>query len=162
MSFEDLPHIDEHALVVAADVGEVWRVLLGEVDRAFVRTGSGAVARLMGCAQRSADGPRPLREGSTIPGFQVSTAVPGAELVLSGRHRFSVYALTFRLDPAGPGRTRLCAVTRARFPGVTGRVYRALVIGSRGHVFVVRRFLAGVARRAERERAGGESPPALP
>jgi hypothetical protein len=70
------------------------------------------------------------------------------ELALEGSHRFSRYALILRIDDLG-GRSRLRAETRAEFPGPHGRVYRALVIGTRGHVLMVRRILGAVKRRAE-------------
>jgi hypothetical protein len=41
------------------------------------------------------------------------------------------------------------AETRAAFPGLQGRAYRALVIGTRGHVLAVRRLLRAVKARAE-------------
>lgn len=40
------------------------------------------------------------------------------------------------------------AVTLAAFPGIHGRVYRALVIGSGGHRIVVRRMLQRIAAAA--------------
>jgi hypothetical protein len=52
-------------------------------------------------------------------------------------------------------RTRLVAETRAEFPGVKGRAYRALVIDTRAHVLVVRRLLGTVAGRVERARRVG-------
>lgn len=54
----------------------------------------------------------PLAEGSVFAGFRVVAAVPGRELVLQGSHRFSTYALVFRLDELAPGRSRLRAETR--------------------------------------------------
>ena len=45
---------------------------------------------------------------------------------------------------------RLGAEIRAEFPGAAGTAYRALVIGTRGHVLVTRSFLRSVRRRAER------------
>ena len=83
-----------------------------------------------------------------MPGFAVSAAGDD-EIVLEGRHHFSTYALVFRLDPDSPGTTCLRAETRASFPGLTGGVYRALVIGTRGHVLGTRRLLESVRRRAE-------------
>ena len=71
----------------------------------------------------------------------------GRRLELVGRHRFSRYALVFTLSDDAGG-TRLAAETWAEFPGVQGRAYRAAVIGTRGHVVMVRRMLAAVARRA--------------
>ena len=76
--------------------------------------------------------------------------MPPAELALAGSHRFSDYALIFRLDPLAGGGTRVRAETRAEFPDLKGAVYRTLVIGTRMHVLVTRRILTAVKRRAER------------
>jgi hypothetical protein len=88
--------------------------------------------------------------GSTLPGFVVARAIPPVTLALEGEHRFSRYALIFRIDRLANGGSRLRAETRAEFPGTRGRLYRALVIGTRGHVLAVRRILRAVRRRAER------------
>jgi hypothetical protein len=85
--------------------------------------------------------------GSSVPGFAV-TASSEQQVVLEGRHRFSTYVWTFRLDPGGDGRTLLRAETRAAFPGLLGAVHRTLAIGSRGHALGIR-LLADVRRRAE-------------
>lgn len=144
-----LPYVDEHVTVVVAEADEVWRHLGETLERSFSRPRAAGYARLVGCADRTASGPRPLAEGSTFPGFRVAAAVPGRELVLEGRHRFSTYALIFRLDHAGPGRTRLRAETRAAFPGLAGRLYRRLAIGSGGHAAGLRRLLSAVRHRSE-------------
>jgi hypothetical protein len=91
-----------------------------------------------------------LEEGSPVVGFRVVRANRPTLLALEGEHRYSRYALTFRLEELGPGRTEVRAETHAEFPGVQGRVYRALVIGSRAHVITVRSMLRAVKRRAER------------
>ena len=150
-----LPYLDEHEIVIAADVDVVWTVLLVKVDQAFSRTPMSTYARAIGCADRESSGPRPLAEGSTIPGFHVGTAVPGAELLLEGRHRFSTYALIFRLEQVEPGRSRLRVESRADFPGTTGGIYRLLVIGSGGHVVGLRRLLSAIAHRTETVRRIG-------
>lgn len=145
-----LPYIDEHSTVIAADADAAWGSLCEAVDRSFSRPGAARYARIVGAAECEATGPRPLAEGSTVPGFHVTAAIPGRELVMEGRHRYSSYAVIFRLEPAGSGRrTRLSAESRAAFPGVPGRLYRLLVIGSGGHVVVMRRLLAAVRRRSE-------------
>jgi hypothetical protein len=149
MHSAELPYIDEHTTVIAGDVEDVWPVLVDTVDRAFSRTAATACTTIVGCADRTAAGPRPLAAGSTTPGFRVAGAVPGVELALEGRHRFSTYALTFRLENLGPGRSRLRAETRAEFPGVSGGVYRLLVIGTRGHAVGMRHLLRTVKRRTE-------------
>jgi len=149
MHSAELPFVDEHTTVIAGEPDDVWPVLVDTVDRAFSGAPLSAVAGMVGCADRTASGPRPLTEGSTTPGFRVARAVPGGVLVIEGRHRFSAYALTFRLDHLGPGRSRLRAETRATFPGVSGFVYRSLVIGTRGHAVAVRHLLSTVRHRTE-------------
>ena len=149
-SISQLPYLDEHATAIAADVDEVWPVLIETLDRGFSRAGLASYIRIVGCADGTASGPRPLTEGSTIPGFRVVAAVPGSVLVLEGRHRFSSYALIFRLEQVSAGRSRLRAESRATFPGLAGGVYRLLVIGTGGHVVVVRRLLSVIKRRSER------------
>ncbi|MGC0333263.1 hypothetical protein RKD23_006253 [Streptomyces sp. SAI-170] len=144
----DLPYVDTHTAVVDAGADVVWRALGDVLERSFPgRRRSGAL-RLLGVADRTASGPRPLAEGSTLGGFRVAAAEPPRELTLVGSHRFSSYALVFRLEEAGPARTRLRAETRARFPGPAGAVYRALVIGSGAHRAVVRRLLNSVRESA--------------
>jgi hypothetical protein len=146
----ELPKIDEHETTIAAGADVVWRILLESFDRSSSRAAFPRYARLVGCADVTASGPRPLAEGSTIPGFRVTAVVPPSELVLEGSHRFSTYAFIFRIEPVGSGQTRLRAETRASFPGWAGRAYRLLVIGTRGHVVAVRLMLSGIKRRAER------------
>jgi hypothetical protein len=147
----ELPYVDDHTTVVGADPDTVQRVVGDVLDGTFASGRSASYARLVGCVDRTASGPRPLAVGSTLPGFRVAAAAPGRELVLVGRHHFSTYALVFRLDEDGPGRTRLGAETRARFPGPLGALYRLLVIGTGGHAAGVRHLLSTVRRRAEEE-----------
>jgi hypothetical protein len=149
MRIASLPYIDEHATTVEAGADDVWRALGETLDDSFSGPGWAGYARLAGSSEHAATGPRPLAEGSTLPGFRVATAVPGRELVLVGRHRFSSYALVFRLEQAGPGRSRLRAETRAAFPGPAGGVYRSIVIRTGGHGAGMRRLLSAVRRRAE-------------
>ena len=146
---ERLPHVDEHALEIAADREATWAALLRVVEATVSAGAAPRMARVLGCADTDASGPRPLAVGSTLPGFHIAVAEAPAELALAGSHRFSDYALIFRLDDLGDGRTRLRAETRAEFPHFRGSVYRALVIGTRMHVLVTRRMLGGVKRRAE-------------
>jgi hypothetical protein len=94
----------------------------------------------------------PVVEGMTILGFRVADAKPPHLLGLEGEHRFSRYRLTFSVDDLGGGRARVRAETRANFPGMFGKLYRMLVIGTRGHVLAVRRMLTVIKRRAESPR----------
>ncbi len=145
----ELPFIDEHVTDVEATADDVWAALLRVLDRMAGRPAT-AYARLVGSDDVSAAGPRPLAKGSTIPGFHVATARPPVELVLAGRHRFSEYTLTFRVDELATGSSQLRAETRASFPGIAGGVYRLLVIGTRGHVLAVQRMLSSIRSTAER------------
>jgi hypothetical protein len=146
---DELPHVDAHATVIAAGVERVWSALIETIVRTLSRAGAARYARVVGCDDDRVAGPRPLAEGSSLPGFHVVSATEPCELVLAGRHRFSSYALIFRIDELSAGRSRLDAETRANFPGVRGAVYRTLVIGTGGHRVAVRRLLSAVARAAE-------------
>ena len=146
----ELPFVDEHARDVEASREAVWDELLVLVDQSFAGAPREAGARLLGCRETGAGGPRPLAEGSMVAGFRVVEAVRPSRLVLEGRHRFSSYRLAFFVDELPAGRSRLRAGTWAAFPGLAGRLYRTAVIGARGHVVLVRRMLAGVAGRAAR------------
>ncbi|MDG4809393.1 hypothetical protein O7634_21820 [Micromonospora sp. WMMD1120] len=149
MRIASLSYLDEHATVIGAGVDEVWSVLVDTVDRSFSRGPMARYAGLIGATDPTATGPRPLTEGSTVPGFRVAAAIPGRELVLVGRHRFSTYALIFHLEQVTTGRTRLLAESRADFPGLAGKFYRQLVVATGGHVIAVRRLLEAVRRRSE-------------
>ena len=149
MQISMLPYLDEHATAIAADADDVWPVLVETLDRTFSRASMASYTRAVGCADCTASGPRPLAEGSTLPGFRVVAAVPASELVLAGRHRFSSYAWIFRLEQVTAGRSRLRAETRAAFPGLAGGVYRLLVIGTGGHVASVRHLLSVIRCRSE-------------
>jgi hypothetical protein len=117
---ERLPYIDEHAITVPADRDATWRALLEVMCR---------------------DPELP----TTVPlGFVLDEAVPPSRLSLKGRHPFSIYNLVFELKATTQG-TEVRAVTLADFPGLHGRIYRALVIGSGGHRIVVRRMLRRIA-----------------
>jgi hypothetical protein len=144
-----LPWVDEHAAEISAPVSAVWPALLRTVERMTAGAAAPRYARAVGCADAEAGGPRPLEVGSTVPGFHVAALARERLLVMAGSHHFSDYALCFRLEPLGAVRTRVIAETRADFPGFKGRAYRALVIGTRMHVLVVRRVLRGVSRRVE-------------
>lgn len=148
MSADELPHIDEHVTIVAAAPDRVWAEL-GAVLGAANPPGSRAVGQALRVQPLDPSGD-PLGRGSSLRGFRVARSQPVVELALEGEHRFSRYALIFRMDALGPDRVRLRAETRAAFPGPSGRVYRALVIGTRGHVLVVRRLLRAVKGRSER------------
>jgi hypothetical protein len=120
---ERLPYIDEHARSIDATRDRAWTALL----------------KVM-CKDPN--------DPSAPTGFWLDSADAPARLALSGRHWFSRYALIFELDDEGPSRTRIRAQSRAEFPGLHGKIYRALVIGSGGHRVAVRRLLRQVAGAA--------------
>ncbi|WP_116203331.1 hypothetical protein [Amycolatopsis circi] len=144
---EQLPFLDEHRIVVPADAETTWRAVNEVVERLSGRLATG-YAWAVGAADWKATGPRPLAEGSTVPGFRVVAAEPHELLALAGRHRFSEYRLAFRLEAAAEGQTLVRAESRARFPGIFGVGYRLLVIGSGGHAVGMRRLLGTIARLA--------------
>lgn len=145
----DLPHIDTHAVSIDAPPEAVWAALGRVAAGSFSGPASRCFAKAVGCRELTVSGP-PTEAGSTFPGFRVAAAGPASELRLEGEHRFSRYELVFRLDEPSPGTTHLSAETRAVFPGLKGRLYRTLVIGTRIHVLVTRRLLGAVKHRAER------------
>ncbi len=86
---------------------------------------------------------------SSVPsGFVLDSAEEPHRLALRGQHWFSKYALIFELDEEGPSRTRVRARSYGDFPGLHGRIYRALVIGTGGHRMVVRGMLRRIAAAA--------------
>ena len=131
---EDLPFVDEHAVSTDALRGEVWAAVVGTLRRTL--GGGSAVARVLGCEPATASDDFAGMVGDTLPGFRVISSAPGRSLTLEGRHRFSRYRLTFRLDD-----DRLTATTEAAFPGTLGRLYRTAVIGSTAHERITRRML---------------------
>lgn len=139
----ELPFVDRHCIDVAAPAGDTWAALAHVLARSFGGRGSSWFAGALGCTDTAVAG-SPLSAGSTLPGFRVGQGQPERFVALVGRHRFSRYALIFEL-----GNEALCATTRAEFPGMHGRAYRGVVIGTGGHVVVVRRILRAVKRRAE-------------
>jgi len=147
---ERLPHVDEHSVTVGAGPEATWEALLRVVEGTMSAAAAPRYARIVGCADTVPSGPRPLAVGSAIPGFHVAAAEAPGELGLAGSHHFSSYALVFRLDELAGGRTRLRGETRAEFPGLKGRAYKGLVIGTRLHVLATRRVLGATKRRAER------------
>ncbi|HUB53582.1 MAG TPA: DUF2867 domain-containing protein, partial [Mycobacterium sp.] len=91
---------------------------------------------------------------STVPsGFALEESRPPERFALKGRHPFAVYRWVFELDAEAPQRTRIRSATWADFPGLHGKIYRALVIGSGGHRVAVRWTLRRIAAQVFAERA---------
>jgi hypothetical protein len=121
-----LPYIDEYAIGVPAERAATWTALLQAMCR-------------------------DPEDPSTVPfGFVLDEAVAPERFALKGRHWFAVYQLIFVLSDLPDGSTRLAAQTWAAFPGVKGRIYRGLVIGSGGHRVVVARMLRRIEALADK------------
>ncbi|HEX2128545.1 MAG TPA: hypothetical protein VHF58_04960 [Solirubrobacterales bacterium] len=161
LPLESLPFVDEHSIVIAASPDQVWDALLETVGDFTGDRGGSRIAGALGCEQTDRAG-KPGRIGSTVPGFVVTRSVRPAVLALMGAHRFARYALVFQISETPLEPVILSAVTRAEFPGRRGRAYRLAVIGTRGHVVVLRSVLHTVRKKAERAVAGaalaGNSP----
>lgn len=121
---ERLPYIDEHAITIEANRADTWSALL----------------RVM-C--------RDPHDATTVPvGFVLDEARAPVRFALKGRHWFAIYRWVFELDELDGAHTRLRAATWAAFPGIHGKAYRALVIGTGAHRVVVRSTLKRVASSA--------------
>ncbi|HUH68058.1 MAG TPA: hypothetical protein VLZ05_03770 [Mycobacterium sp.] len=128
---ERLPYIDEHAITVGANREETWSALL----------------RVM-C--------RDPQNPSTVPvGFVLDEARVPERFALKGRHPFAVYRWVFELDiqQGDEARTRLRALTWADFPGIHGKIYRVLVVGTGAHRVAVRWMLKRIAAATHPRRA---------
>ena len=144
---ESLPYVDEHSIEVEATAAATWEALVSYFAGAGAHRLAGPIATGLGCVPSKRSG-APGQIGSAVPGFVVARSVAPAVLALMGQHRYSRYALIFRIaDPRG-GPVRLSAETRAEFPGRTGAVYRLLVISSRGHVVATTHMLRSIRKLA--------------
>jgi hypothetical protein len=146
---EQLPYVDEHVLAIPAPRERVWEALLSMLRATLGSTTPTPVRMLLNLTPTESRGDwrGPLDLDDALPGFAISEISPHERLALSGRHRFSSYALVFDIDATDGEHSTLRAQTWAEFPGLTGRAYRALVIGSGAHKLLVRRMLRDVARR---------------
>lgn len=156
----ELPYVDDHVQRIDAPPERVWTALLTTMRKQFARNPPRPLTAVWGLQQptRLGDWTTQVTIGDTIPGFTVAQSEPTRLLTLRGSHRFSRYELRFELDSRHPRSVEIHATTSAAFPGLHGRIYRALVIGTGGHRIVVRRLLRAVARRAERTEASGGRP----
>jgi hypothetical protein len=129
----DLPYVDEHAVDVREPRDAMWTA----VEQYATSLGFGRhnpLAVVLGTQPRA--------------GFRVAESVPGERLALEGQHHFSRYRLVFELGPSTAGSIKLSAKSYAEFPGLRGRAYRALVIGSHGHAVLTSGMVKSIARRA--------------
>ncbi|MBF6207187.1 hypothetical protein IU483_24300 [Streptomyces gardneri] len=121
---ERLSYIDEHARSVEANRDRAWKAVVKVVCK------------------------DPHDPAAAPTGFVLDSAEEPRRLALRGQHWFSKYALIFELDEEGPSRTRVRARSYGDFPGLHGRIYRALVIGTGCHQVVVRQMLRRIAAAA--------------
>ena len=149
---ESLPFVDEHFIEIAAEPADVWRAVVKGVTEATDGPTWSQGAKRLGCAH-TGNGGDPGTIGWTRPGFVVTRAVEPAVLAFMGKHRFATYALIFTILEKPSGLILLSAQTRARFNGKGGAAYRQVVLGSKGHVLIIKSMLRRARKRAERARA---------
>ena len=111
---ERLPYIDEHAIPIPADRAATWD------------------GRAAGHVPRPG---REINDPATVPfGFVLDEADATGAVRAEGPALVRELSTGVHPAPTYPtDRTRLAAQTWAAFPGIKGRIYRALVIGSGGH-----------------------------
>lgn len=138
---DELPYIDEHVVRVDVPRELVWPSLQ-RYTTSLLRSGerNPLLVPL---------GPEPRA------GFAVTESVEGQRISLAGRHRFSRYRLVFELTDAPGGATLVHARSYGAFPGLHGRVYRALVIGTRLHVVATRSMLRAIRADVLAQRGPG-------
>ena len=104
-------------------------------------------ARLAGPPGRVARVVTALLGADSPSGFEITAEDPPHQVTLAGADRFSRYEMDLRVEPAEGGAV-VTVATWADFPGPTGRAFRTVVVGSRGHALAVRMMLRSIARRA--------------
>jgi hypothetical protein len=143
-----LPRIDEHRISVDVSADKAWPFVIAVFERLTTRPAWRTLAMALRCKPDHATG-SPDTIGASVPGFRVMRCVAPTEWRLEGEHLFSLYSLTFRITPLDSDHCRVSAETSAVFPGPHGAAYRALVIGTGGHVIGVRRILRRIKIEAE-------------
>lgn len=150
---ELLPPIDEHYIEVEAPAEAAYAALFPAIEAAFGNKLAQGYCERVDALETETRGD--LRHpGGTLPGFTVTRAIAPVMLAMAGEHRFARYAIVFRIDLLPGQRSCVRLETRAQFPGGKGRAYKAAVIGTGGHVLMVRRMLRSIRRRAELSAAG--------
>lgn len=146
---ERLPYIDEHSVMIGATRERVWEVLVSSLRATLGATAPAPLRMALNLtpAELLGNWRGALHVDDALPGFSITEVSPPERLALSGRHRFSSYELVFEIDAVDDEHSTLRALTWAAFPGLAGRAYRALVIGSGGHKLLVRRLLRNIAGR---------------
>jgi hypothetical protein len=148
-----LSRIDEHTISVDVPADKAWPFVIAVFVRLTTRPAWRTLAKALGCKPDRAIG-SPDTVGASVPGFRVTRCLSPTEWTLEGAHLFSRYLLTFRVTPLDNDHCTVSAETSAVFPGCHGAAYRALVIGTGGHVIGVRGILRRI--KVEAERAGDQ------
>ena len=127
-----LPLLDKHSATLHASQSAVWQAVR-RYACGLAQSDHVVLGRVLGTEPRS--------------GFELAEEVEGERLVLIGRHRFARYRLVFELDVEPSNATTLSVLSFAAFPGARGRLYRGLLMGTRGHVLAVRHMLRTIQRQ---------------
>ena len=126
--------------------------MLPLVDDHMIRVDASLLARRVAMAKvahRIAERPVPrlfskLWRLETPTTFNIAEETPD-RITLAGKHRFATYELVLEIV-----NDEVHARTNAEFPGVAGRAYRAVVIGSGGHALVAKALLRAIGRAARK------------
>lgn len=129
-----LPLLDEHSATIAAPRPAVWEAVRS-LALSLAESEHAVLGVVLGTVPRS--------------GFRLDGEVDGREVALAGRHRFARYRLLFAVSDAPGGATTLSVQSYASFPGLRGRLYRSLLLGTRGHLLAVRGMIRQVRRSCE-------------
>lgn len=155
VALEDLPAIDEHYIDVYAPAEATYAALFPAIERFFAGKLAQGYCERIGAMETEKRGDL-HHPGGTLPGFTVTRAIEPVMLALAGEHRFAKYAVVFRIDLLPEKRSRVKLETRADFTAGKGRIYKAAVIGTHGHVLVVNRMLRAIKRGAEHGDCGSD------
>ena len=109
---QDLPPIDEHSIEIDAPAEAAWAALFPTLNQAFDGKLGQRMARALDCRDEVAEGDL-HHPGGTLPGFVVARSVAPVMLALMGEHKYSRYALVFRIDLL-PGWCRSPSATSSR------------------------------------------------
>lgn len=145
---EQLPPVDEHYIEVEAPAEATYAALFPTLESALGSKFAHSYCERVGAAETETHGDL-HHPGGTLPGFTVIRAIAPVMLALSGEHKYAKYAVVFRIDLLPGQRSRVRLETRAQFAPRRGRLYKAAVLGTRGHVLIVNRMLRSIKRRAE-------------
>jgi hypothetical protein len=143
-----LPCIDEHEISVNVPASVAWTALVAVFGRLTTRPTSRIFAKAVRCRPNRAIGTA-VTVGEALPGFLVARCEVPKEWALEGEHLFSRYAVTFQIASVDSEHCRVAAQSSAEFPGLHGKIYRTIVIGSGGHAIGVRRILRSIKTKAE-------------